>query len=108
MLPLVSAVRSARIALNPIQSAKISTAGRFNVKYGRVEVEAKIPVGDWIWPAIWLLPEVRSWWCLSRCTNFTRILRNNAHLTLSNLYLNLGLVEARRITSCTWCDKRVL
>ena len=24
--------------------------------YGRVEVEAKLPRGDWLWPAIWLLP----------------------------------------------------
>jgi len=25
--------------------------------YGRVEVRAKVPKGDWIWPAIWLLPK---------------------------------------------------
>lgn len=25
--------------------------------YGRLEVVAKLPKGDWIWPAIWLLPE---------------------------------------------------
>lgn len=49
---------SARLAINPVQSARISTAGRFSIKYGRVEVEAKLPVGDWIWPAVWLLPEV--------------------------------------------------
>jgi Glycosyl hydrolases family 16 len=23
----------------------------------RLEVEAKLPRGDWIWPAVWLLPE---------------------------------------------------
>jgi len=28
----------------------------FNFKYGRVEVTAQLPQGDWIWPAIWLLP----------------------------------------------------
>jgi len=42
--------------LNPIQSAALRTAHSFSFKYGRVEVSAKIPRGDWIWPAIWMLP----------------------------------------------------
>lgn len=50
-------IHRARLAINPIQSARITTAGRFTIKYGRVEVVAKLPVGDWLWPAIWLLPE---------------------------------------------------
>lgn len=48
------------MTLNPIQSAKVSTSGSFHMKYGRVEVEAKLPAGDWIWPAIWMLPAVRT------------------------------------------------
>ena len=42
--------------LNPIRSARIRTAESFNFKYGRVEVKAQLPKGDWLWPAIWLLP----------------------------------------------------
>eukprot|EP00002_Diphylleia_rotans_P006527 TRINITY_DN15897_c0_g1_i1.p1 TRINITY_DN15897_c0_g1~~TRINITY_DN15897_c0_g1_i1.p1 ORF type:complete len:368 (-),score=59.01 TRINITY_DN15897_c0_g1_i1:132-1235(-) len=42
--------------LNPIQSARIRTAESFSFRYGRVEVRAKMPIGDWLWPAIWLLP----------------------------------------------------
>ena len=42
--------------INPIQSARIRTAETFNFKYGRVEVRAQLPKGDWIWPAIWMLP----------------------------------------------------
>ena len=42
--------------LNPIRSARIRTAESFNFKYGRVEVKAQLPTGDWLWPAIWLLP----------------------------------------------------
>lgn len=45
------------MVINPIQSARLRTAGTFSFKYGRLEVEAKLPKGDWIWPAIWLLPE---------------------------------------------------
>ena len=42
--------------LNPIKSARIRTAESFSFTYGKVEVRAKLPRGDWLWPAIWLLP----------------------------------------------------
>ena len=47
--------------LNPIRSARIRTAESFNFKYGRVEVKAQLPVGDWLWPAIWMLPTVNQY-----------------------------------------------
>lgn len=42
--------------LNPIKSARLRTAESFNFRYGKVEVKAKLPKGDWLWPAIWMLP----------------------------------------------------
>ena len=42
--------------LNPIKSARIRTAESFFFRYGKVEVRAKLPRGDWLWPAIWMLP----------------------------------------------------
>lgn len=42
--------------VNPIKSARIRTIDSFAFKYGKLEVRAKIPAGDWLWPAIWLLP----------------------------------------------------
>eukprot|EP01095_Lingulamoeba_sp_RSL-Kostka_P013849 TRINITY_DN5847_c2_g1_i1.p1 TRINITY_DN5847_c2_g1~~TRINITY_DN5847_c2_g1_i1.p1 ORF type:complete len:372 (+),score=142.58 TRINITY_DN5847_c2_g1_i1:54-1169(+) len=42
--------------LNPIQSARVRTINSFAFKYGRVEISAKLPKGDWIWPALWLMP----------------------------------------------------
>ncbi|CAH1802561.1 unnamed protein product [Owenia fusiformis] len=42
--------------INPIQSARLRTVNKFSFQYGRLEVRAKMPQGDWIWPAIWLLP----------------------------------------------------
>lgn len=42
--------------LNPIRSAKLTTVDSFAFKYGRVEVKAKMPTGDWLWPAIWMVP----------------------------------------------------
>ncbi|KAK6338649.1 hypothetical protein TWF696_009460 [Orbilia brochopaga] len=43
--------------INPVRSARISTRGKRGIRFGKVEVEAKLPAGDWIWPAIWMLPQ---------------------------------------------------
>ena len=43
--------------INPVKSAKLRTNGKFSFNKGKVEVRAKLPKGDFIWPAIWLLPE---------------------------------------------------
>lgn len=38
-------------------SGRMNTRGKKFIKYGKVEVRAKLPQGDWLWPAIWMLPE---------------------------------------------------
>ncbi|CAA9960222.1 hypothetical protein P3342_005655 [Pyrenophora teres f. teres] len=43
--------------VNPVKSGRINTKLGANIKYGRVEVVAKLPRGDWLWPAIWMLPK---------------------------------------------------
>ena len=69
--------------VNPVFSARISTKGHYAIQYGKVEVVAKIPQGDWLWPAIWMLPEnstygawplsgeidVSSFHCISACAS---------------------------------------
>ncbi|KAK8061687.1 glycoside hydrolase family 16 protein [Apiospora phragmitis] len=41
----------------PTKSARLVTKnGPATIKYGRVEVTAKLPQGDWLWPAIWMMP----------------------------------------------------
>jgi beta-glucanase (GH16 family) len=42
--------------VQPVKSGRINTKKGATIKYGRVEVTAKLPVGDWLWPAIWMLP----------------------------------------------------
>ncbi|GAA5823331.1 hypothetical protein JCM11251_007570 [Rhodosporidiobolus azoricus] len=41
----------------PIRSARLTTKLSRSIKYGKVEVKARMPTGDWIWPAIWMMPK---------------------------------------------------
>ncbi|KAJ5612463.1 hypothetical protein N7510_005657 [Penicillium lagena] len=43
--------------INPVQSARLTTFGKKTITYGRIEVVAKFPAGDWLWPAIWMMPQ---------------------------------------------------
>lgn len=40
----------------PYSSARLRTINKGDWKYGRVEVNAKLPEGQGTWPAIWMLP----------------------------------------------------
>ncbi|XP_053693828.1 beta-1,3-glucan-binding protein-like [Sabethes cyaneus] len=43
--------------LNPVKSASLRTVESFAFKYGKVEISAKLPAGDWLWPSVWFLPK---------------------------------------------------
>ena len=42
--------------IQPYTSARIRTIHRGEWKYGRFEIRAKMPSGQGIWPAVWMLP----------------------------------------------------
>jgi hypothetical protein len=44
------------VALNPVTSGRINTKGRFELQYGRLEARIRLPQGDWLWPALWMMP----------------------------------------------------
>lgn len=46
-----------KIIINPIRSARLHTTWSFAFKYGRVEIRAKPPTGDWLLPALWMMPK---------------------------------------------------
>ena len=37
-------------------SGKIKTKDKFKFKYGRIDFRAKLPTGEGMWPALWMLP----------------------------------------------------
>lgn len=43
--------------VNPVQSARLTTQGKHTIRFGRVEIRAKMPRGRYIWPALWFMPE---------------------------------------------------
>jgi beta-glucanase (GH16 family) len=36
-------------------SARLKTQGKFSIKYGKIEIRAKLPEGKGTWPALWML-----------------------------------------------------
>lgn len=40
----------------PYSSGKITTKDNFAFKYGRIDFRAKLPRGNGLWPALWMLP----------------------------------------------------
>jgi beta-glucanase (GH16 family) len=55
--------RPSEIATNPnpmvtreYTSGKVRTRGLHAWKYGRIEVRAKVPAGQGMWPAVWMMP----------------------------------------------------
>ncbi|KAJ4471512.1 concanavalin A-like lectin/glucanase [Lentinula aciculospora] len=63
----VTSSQNTSSVIPPVQSAMISTNRTHSITYGRVQVRAKIPRGDWLWPAIWMLPQNNTYgqWPLS-------------------------------------------
>lgn len=51
----------------PYSSGKITTKNKFTFKYGRIDFRAKLPRGNGLWPALWLLPndDVYGTWAAS-------------------------------------------
>jgi len=47
--------------VKPIQMARLHTKNKFTFRYGRVEVRARLPLANWIRPAIWMLSNNNSY-----------------------------------------------
>ena len=53
---VITARREARGGLQ-YTSARINTRDRFAFRYGRIEARMKLPAGQGMWPAFWLMPQ---------------------------------------------------
>ena len=41
-----------------IKSSRINTKSKFSMKYGKIEILAKVPKGLGTWPALWMMPQL--------------------------------------------------
>ena len=80
--------------INPIQSARIRSVNSFSFKYGKLEVRARLPKGDWIWPAIWLLPRQFSYgdWPASGEIDLVEARGNEKLFTKDNVSIGIDQV----------------
>nr|CAD7442858.1 unnamed protein product [Timema bartmani] len=61
------------------------TSNSFAFKYGILEIRAKLPEGDWLWPAMWLLPKDSVYGGWPRSGEIDMIeSRGNRQLTVDN------------------------
>lgn len=47
--------------LTEYTSGAIKTRGKYSVKYGRIEISAKLPLGRGVWPAFWMMGDQGGW-----------------------------------------------
>ncbi|KIJ43534.1 glycoside hydrolase family 16 protein [Sphaerobolus stellatus SS14] len=48
--------QTSKTVINPVMSARLTTQKSHSIRYGRIDIRAKLPRGDWLWPALWMLP----------------------------------------------------
>ncbi len=58
---LVITARKETVSGNSYTSARINTRDRFAFRYGRIEARIRLPAGQGLWPAFWLLPQQDSY-----------------------------------------------
>ena len=52
---------SAQFPDQPYASSKLTTEGKYSLKYGRIEARMKLSNGQGAWPAFWMLPVGGNW-----------------------------------------------
>lgn len=48
-------IRAVQTPAGGYTSARLKTAGKYTVAYGRIEARIRIPLGQGVWPAFWML-----------------------------------------------------
>lgn len=69
-------------------SSRIRTMDMGDWKYGRFEIRAKMPIGQGIWPALWMLPTdfIYGGWAASGEIDIIEYLGHEPHTVLSTLH----------------------
>lgn len=60
-------IRAIKTSSGTFTSGRIKTEGKFAISYGKVEARMKIPSGQGLWPAFWMLGENIATWGWPAC-----------------------------------------
>ena len=82
--------RKERVRGSQYTSGRINTKGKADFTYGRLEARIKLPYGDGLWPAFWMLPtdEVYGGWPQSGEIDIMEFVASNPGQTLG--YIHYG------------------
>ena len=86
--------------INPISSARLRSANSFAFTYGKVEARAKLPLGDWLWPAIWMLP-LKQEYGLWPTSGEIDIMESRGNLNLVKDGTNIGVEQVQVVLYTT-------
>lgn len=69
-------------------SGKVQTLDKHNLLYGRIDVRAKVPQGQGLWPAIWMMParDLYGSWPRSGEVDIMEILGHDVQTAYANLH----------------------
>ncbi|RDX46454.1 concanavalin A-like lectin/glucanase [Lentinus brumalis] len=109
----VSSSNSDGSTIQPVMSARISTMNHTTIAFGKVEVRAKLPRGDWLWPAIWMLPKdnVYGQWPLSGEIDIMEARGNGPEYPAQGVNfvrssLNYGVLESLQTHILGWWSQK--
>ncbi|KAL1123446.1 hypothetical protein AAG570_002526, partial [Ranatra chinensis] len=82
--------------LPPVEAARINTKDSFSFRYGKVEIRAKMPAGDWIIPQLWLEPKRYSRYGPKYASGKVKLAmsRGNKELACGNVELGSKYLES--------------
>jgi len=92
----------------PIMSARLRSFERFSFTFGRVVIRAKMPVGDWTWPAMWMLPEDWEYggWPLSGEIDIIEIIGNRDFRTTGGEHIGIEKMGSTLHWGPSWDQNR--
>lgn len=92
--------------LPPFITAQFSTINSFKFKYGRVEVRAKLPSGDWVFPQIFLNPVEQEYGERNYESGQLRVVQSLGECKIKNSAIMYSREPFRSAKSCvTRCAK---
>lgn len=89
---LVIEARPENVGGKSYTSSKILTRGKKFFKFGRIDIRAKLPKGQGIWPAFWMLPQdnIYGGWPTSGEIDIMEMIGHQANRTYGTLHFGPG------------------